>query len=180
MKGAVIAVSCSKAHQFGKANQLAVRLIKGLGVEGDAHAGETVQHRSRRQLAPELPNLRQVHLMHAEFHDELNAAGFSIGPGVLGENFTTRGIDLLGLPERTLLHIGEEAVVQLTGLRNPCVQIERFQPGLLKACLGRGPNGEPIRKTGVMGVVERSGAVYPGDTIRAEKSVGPFAPLQPV
>src|SRR5919112_5656447 len=130
MDGTVIAVSRSAAHTFSKANQGSIRLLEGLGVEGDAHLGVTVKHRSRVARDPSQPNLRQVHLIHAELHDELRAAGFSVRAGQMGENVTTRGVDLLGLPTGARLRLGEEAVVEVTGLRNPCQQLERLAPGL--------------------------------------------------
>src|SRR5579883_456613 len=131
MDGTVIAVSCSPRHTFSKPNQESIRLLAGLGVEGDAHMGETVKHRSRVKRDPTQPNLRQVHLIHAELHDELNASGFSVVAGQMGENVTTRGIDLLALPTGTRLHLGDTAVVEVTGLRNPCYQLDNFQPGLM-------------------------------------------------
>ncbi|MFC7640572.1 MOSC domain-containing protein [Streptosporangium lutulentum] len=137
-------------------------------MEGDAHLGVTVKHRSRVAQDPTQPNLRQVHLIHAELHDELRAAGFSVAAGELGENVTTRDVDLLGLPVGALLRLGEEAVVEVTGLRNPCVQIEAFQPGLLKRVVGRDETGELVRKAGVMGVVVAGGEVRPGDPIEVE------------
>lgn len=160
----VTAVAQDRAHRFSKPAALMIRLVEGLGVEGDAHQGVTVQHRSRVARDPSQPNLRQVHLMHAELHDELNAKGFSVGPGDLGENITTRGIDLLGLPEGTLLRIGA-AVIEITGLRNPCSQIDKFQPGLLAATLDKAADGSLIRKAGIMGVVRAGGTIQPGDRI---------------
>ncbi|WP_369059714.1 MOSC domain-containing protein [Caulobacter sp. 73W] len=157
-----------------------IRLIEGIGVEGDAHAGETVQHRSRARFNPSLPNLRQVHLIQSELFDELNAAGFSIRPGDMGENIATRGVDLLGLPTGTVLRIGEEAEVQVTGLRNPCIQMDRFQDGLMAATLDRDQNGELIRKAGVMGVVLSGGLVTPGAVVTAILPLPPHKPLKPV
>src|SRR6476659_1686821 len=136
MDAAVVAVSSSPRHTFSKPLQLSIRLLAGLGVDGDAHMGETVKHRSRVARDPTQPKLRQVHLMHAELHDELNAAGFAVSAGQMGENITTRGVDLLALPARTRIHLGESAIVEITGLRNPCVQIDRFQTGLMAAVLG--------------------------------------------
>lgn len=161
----VIAVHLSAGHVFSKSTQPRIRLLAGLGVEGDAHLGVTVQHRSRVARDPSQPNLRQVHLMHAELHDELRAAGFAISPGALGENITTRGIDLLGLPAGTQLRLGASAVVKVTGLRNPCSQLDDFQPGLTAATLSRDRNGKLIRKAGVMSVVLAGGEVAPGDVI---------------
>jgi len=129
MDGVVAALSCSAAHTFSKSNQSSIRLLAGLGVEGDAHMGDTVKHRSRVAVDPSQPNLRQVHLIHAELHDELQAAGFNLSVGQMGENITTRGIDLLGLPTGTRLHLGDKAVVEVTGLRNPCTQLDRLQAG---------------------------------------------------
>lgn len=161
----VIAVHLSASHSFSKQAQPLIRLIEGLGVEGDAHAGATVKHRSRVRQDPTQPNLRQVHLIHAELFDELHLKGFTVTPGLIGENITTRGIDLLALPKGTLLSIGTEAIVEVTGLRNPCSQLNDLQPGLLDAVLDRDEAGGLIRKSGIMGVVRNGGPVAPGDTI---------------
>jgi MOSC domain-containing protein YiiM len=168
MDGTVVGVCSDATHEFSKPRRDAIRLIEGLGVEGDAHLGVTVQHRSRVARDPTQPNLRQVHLIHAELFEELRAAGFEVAPGGLGENVTTRGIDLLGLPEGTRLHLGDEAVVEVTGLRNPCSQIDDFQSGLMAAVLDRDAQGRLIRKSGVMSIVLGSGVVRPGDAIRVE------------
>ena len=190
--GLITAVSINSEHTFSKLNQAQIRLLAGLGVEGDTHLGVTVQHRSRVKRDPTQPNLRQavsprrargpngVHLIHAELHDELNAQGFSVSAGQIGENITTRGVDLLGLPTGTRLHLGNEAVVEVTGLRNPCYQLDDFQQGLLKACLDHDAEGNLIRKAGVMGVVLVGGEVFPNDSIRIEYPPEPFQPLQPV
>ena len=162
----VTAVARSAGHTFSKATQSAIRLLAGLGVEGDAHQGVTVKHRSRVARDPTQPNLRQVHLIHAELHEELAASGFTIAPGDLGENVTTRGLDLLGLPVGARLLLGDSAVVEITGLRNPCAQLDNFQPGLLSAVLGRDDDGRLVRKSGVMGVVIESGLVQAGDAVR--------------
>ena len=180
MTPVVTAVSRSPRHRFSKQAEPWIRLLAGIGVEGDAHAGETVQHRSRKRWTPHLPNLRQVHLIHAELHDELNAAGFDVAAGEMGENVTTRGLDLLALPTGTRLHLGESAVVEVTGLRNPCVQLDRFQDGLMQATLDRDENGELVRKAGVMGIVLAGGDVRPGDPIRVELPPEPHRPLKPV
>ncbi|MFD2264212.1 MOSC domain-containing protein [Lacibacterium aquatile] len=168
MSTTVIAVSQSRGHKFSKKNQLSIRLLAGLGVEGDAHAGVTVKHRSRVAVDPSQLNLRQVHLMHAELFDELAAKGFKVGPGDLGENVTTRGLDLLSLPVGAKLHLGRDAIVEVTGLRNPCIQLDRFQPGLMKATLDRDADGGLIRKAGIMGIVLAGGEILPGDAIRVE------------
>ena len=180
MAGSVTAVSSSPAHSFGKPNRESIRLLAGLGVEGDAHSGVTVKHRSRVAADPTQPNLRQVHLIHAELHDELRAAGFEVAAGQMGENITTRGVDLLGLPTGARLHLGGGAVVEVTGLRNPCAQIDRFQTGLLEAVLGRDEAGNLVRKAGVMGIVLAGGEVRPGDSIRVELPPEPFRPLERV
>jgi MOSC domain-containing protein YiiM len=166
MMGTVTAVSVSPEHAFSKENRACVRLLEGLGVEGDAHLGVTVKHRSRVARDPTQPNLRQVHLIHSELLDELRAAGFDVHPGGLGENVTTRGLDLLGLPVGARLHLGGAAVVEVTGLRNPCSQFDRFHPGLTAAVLARGADGNLVRKAGIMGVVAAGGEVRPGDEIR--------------
>jgi len=176
----VAAVSRDGEHRFSKAVTDEVVLLAGVGVQGDAHAGVTVQHRSRVAADPTRPNLRQVHLIHAELHDELREQGFHVAPGQMGENITTRGLDLLRLPRGTLLHLGHEAVVEVTGLRNPCVQINAFQRGLLNAVLGRNEDGELIRKAGIMGVVVHGGLVKPGDTIEVRLPSGPHHALERV
>jgi MOSC domain-containing protein YiiM len=168
MVGIVTAVSRSGGHTFSKPNALGIQLLAGLGVEGDAHLGVTVKHRTLVRRDPTQPNLRQVHLIHAELHEELRAAGFAVEAGQIGENVTTRGIDLLGLPAGTRLHLGDAAVVEVKGLRNPCGQLDRFQAGLTAALLGHGPDGRLIRKAGIMGIVLTSGHVCPADTIEVE------------
>lgn len=175
----VLAVHRSRTHSFSKTPALSIRLIAGIGVEGDAHAGQTVKHRSRVARDPTQPNLRQVHLIHAELHDELNDAGFSVKPGDMGENITTRSLDLLALPTGTRLMIGE-AVIEVTGLRNPCVQLDRFRPGLMHATLDRDAAGALVRKAGVMGIVLAGGDVQSGDLIRVQTPDGPSRPLAPV
>lgn len=180
MSGVVTAVSKSPTHTFSKPNQDSIELLVGLGVAGDAHQGETVKHRSRVAKDPSQPNLRQVHLISAEIHDGLGAAGFSVGPGGMGENITTHGIDLLGLPTGTRLHLGATAVVEVTGLRNPCLQLNGLQPGLMAATLARDEHGALIRKAGIMGIVLVGGAVRPADPIRVELPAEPRRPLEPV
>ncbi|WP_269713340.1 MOSC domain-containing protein [Caulobacter sp. NIBR2454] len=170
----------SPRHRFSKAPAMMIRLIAGIGVEGDAHAGLKVQHRSRARFNPTLPNLRQVHLIQAELLDELNEQGFSIGPGDIGENVTTRGLDLLALPTGTILRLGEEAELELTGLRNPCIQMDRFQDGLMAATLGHDEQGGLIRKAGVMAIVLNGGVVTPGDPVAATHPAAPHRPLKPV
>jgi hypothetical protein len=176
----VHAVSSNGVYSFSKPNRDAITLLAGLGVEGDVHAGVTVKHRSRVARDPDQPNLRQVHLMHTELHEELRAQGFTIEAGQLGENVTTSGLDLLGLPTGTRLRLGDEAVVEVTGLRNPCLQIDNFSDGMLKAVLGRDADGELIRKAGIMSVVLTGGVVRPGDPITVELPAGPHEPLRPV
>ncbi|MET8679512.1 MOSC domain-containing protein [Streptomyces sp. NPDC004647] len=180
MGGTVTAVSRSAEHTFSKAVRGSIRLLAGLGVEGDAHQGVTVQHRSRVAQDPTQPNLRQVHLIHEELFAEVGAAGFEIAPGRLGENVTTAGIDLLRLPVGTLLRLGDAAVVEVTGLRNPCLQIDGFQDGLLKQVVGRDPDGRTVRKAGIMGIVVASGEVRPGDPVGVELPAGPHRPLERV
>ena len=178
--GSVIAVSLRSGHHFSKTPGLSIRLLRGLGVAGDAHMGETVKHRSRVRKDPTLPNLRQVHLIHAELFDELRAKGFAVAPGELGENITTSGIDLLALPAGTRLHLGAIAVVEITGLRNPCSQIDNFQQGLMAATLDKDAKGNLLRKAGIMSIVIANGDVQPGDTIRVELPDMPHRPLLPV
>ncbi|QZQ55467.1 MOSC domain-containing protein [Curtobacterium sp. TC1] len=176
----VIAVSRDDVHRFSKPVVDEVTLVAGWGIEGDAHAGTTVQHRSRVARDPSQPNLRQVHLLHAEVFDDVAEAGFRVEPGQMGENVTTRGVDLLGLPTGTLLHLGDEACVRVTGLRNPCQQINGFEPGLLREVLGRDEDGAVVRKGGVMSVVVTGGVVRTGDSIRVELPSGERQALQPV
>jgi MOSC domain-containing protein YiiM len=155
-------------------------LLAGLGVEGDAHMGETVKHRSRVARDPTKPNLRQVHLIHGELIDELRGRGFRVTPGAMGENVTTRGVALLDLPTGTRLHLGAEAIVEVTGLRNPCAQLDRFQHGLMAAVLDRDAGGELIRKAGIMAVVVSGGEIRSADPIRIELPPAPHRRLQPV
>jgi len=180
MNAVVTAVSRSFSHSFSKLNQASIRLLAGLGVEGDAHLGTTVKHRSRVAKDPNQPNLRQIHLIHSELFDELTPQGFAVAAGEMGENVTTRGIELLSLPAGARLRLGESAIIEVTGLRNPCVQIDRFQKGLMKAVLGKDEQGKVIRKSGVMGIVREGGEVRPGDAIQVELPAGPHRPLEVV
>ncbi|MGW8063917.1 MOSC domain-containing protein [Streptomyces ziwulingensis] len=180
MSGRVTAVSSNGAYSFTKPNRESITLLAGLGVEGDVHAGVTVKHRSRVAQDPTQPNLRQVHLIQEELFAEVGAEGFKVAPGDLGENITTHGIDLLGLPVGALLRIGDEAVLEVTGLRNPCLQIDNFQEGLLKQVIGRDEAGNVVRRAGIMSIVRRGGTVRPGDTITAELPSGPHRPLERV
>ncbi|MBM1172159.1 MOSC domain-containing protein [Microvirga arabica] len=180
MNAIVTAVSGSSRHSFSKPNQNSIHLLAGLGIEGDAHLGTTVKHRSRVAKDPTQPNLRQVHLIHAELFDELASKGFAVEAGEMGENVTTRGIDLLSLPAGARLMLGESAVIEVTGLRNPCVQIDRFQKGLMKAVLGKDEQGNVVRKSGIMAIVLEGGEVRPGDAIRVELPDGSHQPLEVV
>lgn len=180
MNAKVTAVSIDKSHSFSKSNQESINLLAGIGIEGDAHAGETVKHRSRVAKDPNQPNLRQVHLIHSELHDQLKAQGFDILPGQMGENITTRGIDLLGLPANTRLYIGEKAVIQVTGLRNPCSQLNGFKTGLMAAVLDQDEQGNIIRKAGIMSIVIANGVVKPGDCIYIELPPQPYRSLERV
>lgn len=176
----VVAVCASPKHAFSKGTAPQIKLLAGLGVEGDAHCGVTVKHRSRVARDPTQPNLRQVHLIHAELFDELAAQGFTVASGQIGENIATRHLDLLALPVDTELHIGPSAIVQLTGLRNPCEQLNEFQAGLMAAVLGRTPEGKLVRKAGVMGVVIASGVVQPGHSITVKLPAEPHRILERV
>ena len=180
MSAIVTAVSRSNGHTFSKSNRLTIRLVAGLGVEGDAHLGEKVKHRYLVAKNPDMPNLRQVHLMHEELLDELRGAGFTVQPGAIGENVTTRGVDLLALPTGARLRLGTEAVIEVTGLRNPCRQIDAFQPGLKSAVLGRDSEGRLIRKAGIMAIVIEGGDVKAGDKIAVQLPTGEHRPLLPV
>ncbi|MDC2961264.1 MOSC domain-containing protein [Streptomyces gilvifuscus] len=176
--GSVAAVSSNETYSFTKPNRESITLLAGLGVEGDVHAGVTVKHRSRVARDPSQPNLRQVHLIHEELFGEVREAGFEVAAGQLGENVTTRGIDLLGLPVGALLRLGDEAVVEVTGLRNPCLQIDNFRSGLLKQVVGRGADGAVRHRAGIMGVVLAGGVVRPGDPVGVELPEGPHRPLE--
>ncbi|WP_405956491.1 MOSC domain-containing protein [Streptomyces phaeochromogenes] len=178
MGGSVAAVSSSGEYSFSKPNRGGITLLAGLGVEGDVHAGVTVKHRFRMEKDPSQVNLRQVHLIHEELFDEVREAGFEVAAGQLGENVTTRGIDLLGLPTGTLLRVGDEAVVEVTGLRNPCAQIDGFQKGLMKQVVGRDEDGTVRFRAGIMGVVVTGGVVRPGDPVEVELPDGPHVPLE--
>jgi MOSC domain-containing protein YiiM len=180
VSGVVEAVHASAGHTMSKPARDSIRLVAGMGVEGDAHSGETVKHRSRVQRDPSQPNLRQVHLIHAELHDELRERGFQVASGAMGENITTRGVDLLGMPTGARLHIGEAAVVEVTGLRNPCGQLNGVAEGLMAACVEKDEDGNLVRKAGVMGVVVAGGEVWPGNGIRVELPEEPHQPLPPV
>ncbi|KKD03711.1 MOSC domain-containing protein [Streptomyces sp. WM6386] len=178
MGGTVAAVSSNGTYSFTKPNRDGITLLAGLGVEGDVHAGETVKHRFRMEKDASRPNLRQVHLIHEELFEEVRQAGFEVGAGELGENVTTRGIDLLGLPVGARLHLGAQAVVEVTGLRNPCAQIDNFQKGLMKQVVGRDESGAVRFKSGIMSVVLEGGVVRPGDAIKVELPDGPHVPLE--
>ncbi len=180
MSGSVLAVARDDAHRFSKIPVTAITLLAGLGVEGDAHCGATVQHRSRVARDPTQPNLRQVHLVHAELFEELAGLGFSLQPGEIGENITTRGVDLLGLPRGAILHLGETARVEVTGLRNPCHQLDDHKAGLTRATLGRDAAGNLVRKAGIMAIVLAGGRVAPGDALRVEAPPLPHHALEKV
>jgi MOSC domain-containing protein YiiM len=180
MPATVTAASRSKSHTFSKTNELMIHLVAGLGVEGDAHMGEKVKHRHHDRINPDVPNLRQVHLMHEELFDELRAVGFDIRPGAIGENVTTRGVDLLALPKGARLQLGADAVIEVTGLRNPCKDIDAFQRGLTAAVLGRDAEGRLIRKAGIMAIVIKAGNVKAGDLIAVNLPAGEQRPLLPV
>jgi MOSC domain-containing protein YiiM len=180
MDGQVLAAHRSGGHTFSKPTVEAIELVAGLGVAGDAHAGARVQHRSRVARDPSQPNLRQVHLIHGELLDELGTRGFDVTPGAMGENVTTRGIDLLGLSRGTHLRLGPDAVVEVTGLRNPCAQLDALVPGLMAAVLDRDDHGALVRKAGIMGVVHTGGVVRAGDRIEVVAPVGSFVALAPV
>ncbi len=173
-------MSLSGSHSFSKATTLSIRLLAGLGVEGDAHCGALVKHRYHVRKDPKRPNLCQVHLLQAELFDELAAKGFDVAPGEMGENITTREIDLLALPTGARLLLGETAVVEVTGLRNPCVQTNQLRPGLMPAVIERRPRGELVRKAGIMGIVIAGGEVVPGDAIRVELPPKPWRALAAV
>jgi MOSC domain-containing protein YiiM len=176
----VVGVSRDSRHRFSKQVVDSIRVVAGHGIEGDAHAGATVQHLHPKRLDPTRPNLRQVHLIQSELHDELRELGYDVKPGELGENITTRGVDLLGLPRGTRLRIGSEAVLEVTGLRSPCQQINKFRPGLLKQVIHTEADGTVVRKTGVMSVVLAGGVIHPDDVILVDRPDSPHVPLEVV
>jgi MOSC domain-containing protein YiiM len=180
LSGVVVAVSAKPKHGVDKTNRSVIRLLAGQGIDGDAHCGATVKHRSRWRRDPTQPNIRQIHLLHAELFEELAQKGFAVTPGLMGENVTTRGVNLLGLPRGAILRLGHEAVVQVTGLRNPCYQLDQLQQGLMAACLERAAEGDPIRKAGIMSIVLEGGQVRAGDAVAIELPAMPYEALQPV
>ncbi len=180
MQGKVVSVSRSGTHSFLKIPEAEIRILAGLGVEGDAHAGRTVRHRYLVKKNPNAPNLQQVHLLGEELFGELRAVGIDVRASEMGENITTSGLDLLALPLGTRLHLGAEAIVELTGLRTPCFQMNKLRPGLMQACLGRKPGGRVHRKAGVMSLAVAGGLVRPGDSIRVELPAEPHIALGPV
>lgn len=180
LKAQVVAVSRKRGHHFSKEPQLSIRLLAGLGVEGDGHLGATVQHVYDKRKDPGRLNLRQVHLLHSELFAALKLKGFHLQPGDIGENITTRGLDLLRLPAGTLLRVGASAIVEVTGLRTPCVQMDRFLPGLMAALLDRDKKGRLVYKSGIMGVVIEGGMVYENDAIRVVLPEEPHCALEPV
>ena len=179
-KGKVVSVSKSSKHTFSKYLKKEIFLLEGLGVEGDAHMGEKVKHRSRVAKDPNQPNLRQIHLIHSELFEELKDKGFVVVPGQMGENITTQNIDLLKLPRNSILTIGESAKIKITGLRNPCKQIDSIKAGLMKAVLDEDEEGNLIRKAGVMGVVLEGGRVEVGDEVSIELPAKPYLKLERV
>jgi MOSC domain-containing protein YiiM len=177
MTGHILSVSLSGSHGFSKPVAARIRLLAGLGVEGDAHCGKLVKHRYRVKQDPTQPNLCQVHLLQAELFEDLRGKGFEIAPGEMGENMTTAGIDLLGLPTGARLSIGDTAVVEVTGLRNPCVQMNQYRPGLMAAVIERTGAGKVRKKAGIMGIVLAEGEVQAGDAIRVELPERPWREL---
>jgi MOSC domain-containing protein YiiM len=180
MAGEVVCVAAHASHAFSKKTAKEIHVLKGLGVEGDAHCGVTVKHRSRVAVNPDQPNLRQVHLFAAEMLDELAVGGFSVQPADLGENITTRGVDLIHLPLGTRLQIGESVQLEITGLRNPCKQIDNFQSGLMQAVLGRDEAGHLLLRAGVMAIVLEGGRVHLGDKIHVDLPPLPHRKLERV
>lgn len=179
LSGSVVGVHCAKGHGFSKTTAMFTDIVAGLGVAGDAHSGTTVKHRSRVAVDPTQPNLRQVHLIASELLDEVNGQGFDVTPGALGENITTQGIDLIGLPRGTILAVGDVRL-SVTGLRNPCAQIEKFRPGLLKLMVGKREDGTPLLRTGIMTIVLKGGAVRAGDAIEIALPAEPHIRLERV
>ena len=181
LAGKVLTVSRSSEHGFAKALEPHITLLAGLGVEGDAHAGTTVQHLYRKRLDPRAPNLAQVHFLQSELFDELSAKGFAIEPGIMGENVLTAGLDLINLPTGTIFRIGPQAVVEISGIRHPCKQIDdSVAKGLTNALIDRDADGAVVRKAGIMGVVVTGGVVTPGDTIAVTLPAKPYRRLEVV
>jgi MOSC domain-containing protein YiiM len=180
MQGEVVSVSSSPTGGIGKEPQREIRLIAGHGVDGDFHAGANIKHRSRAARNPDAPNLRQVHLIHAELHEELRALGIDVQPGQMGENITTRGLPILELTVGARLHLGDSAVVEITGLRNPCAQLNSIDGRLLEQVAQKLDDGSLYRKAGIMGVVLANGTVRAGDAIRVEAREGTAKALEPV
>jgi hypothetical protein len=178
--GKVVAVSSDDKHRFSKPVRPSIRLLEGFGIEGDAHAGRFVKHRWLARRNRQMENLRQVHLMHEELFEQLREEGFKVGPGDLGENITTRGIELLSLPLGCLIHVGETAVLQATGVRVPCSYIDRFQKGLKRLMISKTPKGTPVCKSGIMAIVRAGGTVAAGDPVRIVLPSEPWALLPPL
>ena len=178
--GIVVAVSLNPKHTFSKLPQLSIHLLAGLGVEGDAHCGSTVRHRYLVRRNPAAPNRTQVHLLEAEFLEALatDAPNFpAFHPGDFGENILTRSIRLISLPLGTRLHLGPTAIVELTGLRSPCKQMNTLRPGLMKASFVPGTRRH---RAGVMAVVLEAGTLSAADTIHVELPPEPHIALRPV
>jgi MOSC domain-containing protein YiiM len=174
--GTVLAVSVDGKHRFSKMSRLSITLTSGHGIEGDAHSGPFVRHRYLARRDPKAPNLRQVHLIPSELFDALRTSGFDVCPGDLGENIATVGLNLESLPLGTMLHLGASATLELTGLRTPCVLIDRFKSGLKD----RLQDGGPRFRAGVMAIVTEGGEVSCGDRIRAVLPAPPHLPLPPL
>jgi len=175
----VIAVASDSEHNFSKITKPAITLVAGFGVKGDAHAGVTVKHRSRVAKDPSQPNLRQVHLIHQELFEDLSKQGYEVVAGQVGENIVTRGISLLDLPTGTKLEIGE-AIIEITGLRNPCHQLNQIKDGLMQKLVFKTENGDVVRLCGVMAIVLRGGDIKEGDEIQAILPKKPYIALQKV
>jgi MOSC domain len=176
LQGTVVAVAADRGHRFSKPTRDRIVLLEGHGVEGDAHAGPFVRHRYLARRRPRVPNLRQVHLIPSELFRSLSEAGFEVAAGDLGENITTTGLDLERMPLGTLIEFGLMAMIELTGLRTPCVLIDRFQAGLKRQVLSSDETGPPF-KCGVLGVVRSGGPVAAGDAARARLPSSRFRTL---
>jgi len=164
----VLSVSMSSSHGFSKRPTDYIYLLSGCGVQGDVHCSGAASSN----------NKRQVHLIASELLTELarkdsKGRAYIISPGALGENITTKGIDLVGLNEGTRLHFGDgddHAIVRITGLRNPKKRLDEWPKGLLDRCAMKNKKGEITgRKIGVMGIVEEDGFVQPGHMVYVEK-----------
>jgi len=179
LDGRVVGLARDGRNGFSKSAMDTICLIQGQGVEGDAHSGPFVRHRYLARRQPRLPNLRQVHLIPSELFEALRNAGYDLHPGDLGDNIATAGLDLETLPMGALLDLGSEACIELTGLRTPCVLIDRFRTGLKRQMVCSEPVA-PRFRCGVMSIVRTGGRLAVGDPIRVRLPPKPWTDLPAV